>query len=135
MKISLGRSIVLVDDYDEAFAFYEKNFYCEKLYDETVSDSLRFLHIKFNGDHNNGIWFLEAKTEAQRSLVGKQTGGQPLLVIYTDDCYALYEHVRLNHVTILEPIETTKGSRYFHCADLYGNRITVVELIPHDSLS
>lgn len=130
MKVSLGRSILLVDDYDEALVFYEKIFYCEKLYDETVSDSFRFLHIKFNGDHNNGIWFLEAKTEAQRSLVEKQTGGQSLLVIYTDDCCELYEHVRLNHVTILEPIETTKGSRYFHYADLYENRITVVELIP-----
>ncbi|OOG17998.1 hypothetical protein BWD42_11920 [Sphingobacterium sp. CZ-UAM] len=91
------------------------------------------MHIKFNGDHNNGIWFLEAKTEAQQTLVGKQTGGQPLLVIYNDDCYALYEHVRLNHVTILEPIETTTGSKYFHCADLYGNRITVVELTPYES--
>lgn len=128
MKTTLGRTVVLVEDYDEAFAFYHANFFCEKLFDATVSEHLRYVHVRFSGDDNTGIWFLRAETDAQKSLLGKQTGGQPMLVIYTDDCRKLYDHVQANGVSIIAPMETAGGSTYFHCADLYGNRITVVEL-------
>ncbi|HLS96050.1 MAG TPA: VOC family protein [Sphingobacterium sp.] len=128
MKTTLGRTIVLVNDYDEAYDFYRTNFFCEKLFDMTVSDTLRFLHVRFSDDDQSGIWFLKATDAGQQQLVGRQTGGQPLLVVYTDDSKQLFEHVKNNGVEILEPLEETDESSYFHCADLYGNRITVVEL-------
>ncbi|RBL91129.1 VOC family protein [Chitinophaga flava] len=128
MKTTLGRSILLVDDYDQAFDFYRKNFFCEKLFDAETTDGQRFLHIRFSGDEQSGIWFLKADSKEQRALLGKQTGGQPTLVIYTDDCKGLFDHVKTNGLTIIEPMETAGGSTYFHCADLYGNRLTIVEL-------
>ena len=128
MKATLGRIVILVEDYDNAFEFYKNNFNCEKIFDSAVSENLRFMHIRFNGDESSGIWFLKAETEEEKSLVGRQTGEQPLLVIYTDDCNAFYNLVIENGTKILEPIESDGNSRYFHCADLYGNRITVVEL-------
>lgn len=48
------------------------------------------------------------------------------MVMYTDDCQALYQHVQQNGVEIIEEITSMEGSTFFHCADLYGNRITVV---------
>ncbi|KAF2514873.1 VOC family protein [Flavobacterium foetidum] len=129
MKTYLGRIIILVNDYDVAFEFYKNNFKCEKIFDQTVSENLRFLHVRFNGDVNSGIWFLKAETQEEKSLVGKQTSGQPLLVIYTDSCEDLYNSIKNNGVEILEPLVSDEGSIYFHCADLYGNRITVVELL------
>ncbi|SFC57170.1 hypothetical protein SAMN05421747_11512 [Parapedobacter composti] len=127
MHIRLGRTIILVADYDEAFEFYRQNFFCEKLFDAVMPDGERYLHVRFQGDEQNGIWFLRADT-AQKALLGNQTGGQPTLVLYTDECQKVYEHVLNNGVTILEPIKDAEGSRFFHCADLYGNRITVVQL-------
>src|SRR5690606_32858525 len=128
MKTRFGRSVLLVEDYDEAFDFYHKNFFCEKIFDETLTDGQRYLHIRFSDDSDTGIWFLKAGSESQEKLIGKQTGGQPALVIYTNDCSKLYQHVKNNQVEIIDPIKFTKGSIFFRCEDLYGNRITVVEL-------
>ncbi len=128
MKTILGRVIILVNDYDDAFAFYQKTFMCEKLFDATISENQRFLHIRFSTHDIAGIWLLKAESAQEKELVGKQAGAQPLLVIYTDNCEKLYRNVIENGVTILEEIQTEEGSIYFHFADLYGNRITVVEL-------
>lgn len=128
MQTRLGRTVLLVKDYDDAFEFYQKNFFCEKLHDAVAANGQRYLHIRFNADDRSGIWFLLAEGPDQQSLIGQQTGGQPTLVIYTDDCAALYQHVQLNGSNIIEPLVTMPESIFFHCADLYGNRITVVEL-------
>ncbi len=130
MNTRLGRIIILVDDYDHAFDFYRKNFFCEKLFDATLPDGQRYLHIRFSADDHTGIWFLKAESTGQKERIGKQTGGQPTLVIYTDDCRKLCAHVQTNGVTIAEPVTETPESIFFHCYDLYGNRLTVVELTP-----
>ena len=127
MLTKLGRAVILVDNYDQAFDFYERNFFCKKLFDITNAQGQRFLHVAFShGDM--GVWFLKADTPLQGKLVGNQTGGQPTLVIYTNDIDELYEHVKSNGVTITEQLVSNSESKFFHCLDLYGNRLTIVEL-------
>ncbi len=128
MNTRLGRAIILVDDYDKAFDFYERNFQCRKIFDHAANEGRRYLHISFSDDDDLGVWFLRAETPLQEKLIGNQTGGQPLLVIYTDDIEGLYQHVQSNGVIIAEALVSQRESKFFHCLDLYGNRITVVEL-------
>lgn len=128
MKIKIGRVIILVEDYDLAFNFYEKNFFCKKLYEETTPDGQRFLHVSFSEDDGIGIWFLKADSDDQKNKIGKQTAGQPTIVIYTDEIDALYMHLQNNGVKIIEKLVSTPESKFLHCLDLYGNRITVVQL-------
>ena len=128
MQTRLGRTIILVEDYDTAYDFYHKHFFCSKLFDTTSPDGKRYLHIRFQNDDNIGIWFLQADTSEQKNKVGKQTAGQPTLVIYTDDIEGLYTHVTANDITILEELVSAPESKFFHCLDLYGNRLTVVQL-------
>jgi predicted enzyme related to lactoylglutathione lyase len=128
MEIKIGRVVILVHDYDEVFKFYEKNFFCKKLYDETTPDGQRFLHISFPGDESTGIWFLKADSTGQEEMIGKQTAGQPTVVLYTDDIDGLYRHLQKNGVHIIEEMVESAGSKFFHCLDLYGNRLTIVQL-------
>jgi predicted enzyme related to lactoylglutathione lyase len=128
VQTKLGRAVLLVDDYDKAFAFYEKNFFCTKLFDVTSPNGQRFLHVSFSDNENIGVWFLKGENELQKKLVGNQTGGQPTLVIYTDDIERLFAHVQSNGVTITENLVRRGESKFFHCLDLYGNRLTIVEL-------
>lgn len=128
IKTTLGRAIVLVDDYDKAFRFYQRNFFCRKIFDQTMADGQRFLHIGFNSKQDLGIWFLKADGDEQRKKIGNQTAGQPTLVVYTDDIKGLYDHVQKNAVRIVEELVADEGAKFFHCLDLYGNKITVVEL-------
>lgn len=128
MNITLGRTVLLVEDYDAAFDFYQTHFGCRKLHDSTGPDGRRYLHAAFPGDGHTGIWFMTAEGEAQRQYIGRQTAGQPTLVLYTDAIEPLYERLQQNGVTISEPLVTTPQSRFFHCLDLHGNRLTVVQL-------
>lgn len=128
MQSRLGRVIILVNDYDEAYEFYQKNFFCKKIFESTTPEGQRFLHIGFTENDSVGIWFLQADTNEQKTRVGKQTAGQPTLVIYSDDSESLYNHLLKNDVTIIEELVTTPESKFFHCLDLYGNRLTIVEL-------
>jgi predicted enzyme related to lactoylglutathione lyase len=128
VQTKLGRAVILVEDYDKAFEFYEKNFFCTKIFDRTGANGQRFLHISFSDNENIGVWFLKGESQLQQKLVGNQTGGQPTLVIYTDDIEELYRHVKSNGVTITENLVMRAESKFFHCLDLYGNRLTIVEL-------
>jgi predicted enzyme related to lactoylglutathione lyase len=128
MNTKFGRTIILVDDYDKAFEFYEKNFFCEKIYDATTPAGQRYLHIAFSKDQGVGIWFLKADTPQQQAIIGHQTVGQPTLVIYTDTIEELYEHVRMNNVPLIGELVLEKESSFFHCLDLYGNKLTIVQL-------
>jgi predicted enzyme related to lactoylglutathione lyase len=124
----LGRVIILVHDYDEAFAFYEQSFGFKKIVDYTTQNGQRFLHIGGDPKNETGIWFLKADTPEQRSHVGNQTGGQPTLVIYTSSLETLRQDLERQGVKIkVEPV-VTQDYKFFHCYDLYGNEIIVVQL-------
>ncbi|MEO6695621.1 MAG: VOC family protein [Ignavibacteria bacterium] len=127
MELSLGRIILLVNDYDEAFEFYERVLMCKKFFDIT-ENSKRFLHIGLNANDKAGIWFVKADSEEQKNHVGNQTAGQPVFVIYTDSLNDLYDHLLKERVEIVrEPVETPEY-KFFHFLDLYGNEIVMVEM-------
>jgi predicted enzyme related to lactoylglutathione lyase len=127
MQTKLGRAVILVEDHDKAFEFYERNFSCWKLYDEVQPNGVRLLHIAFSADKNTGIWLLKAEGNDQKNKTGKQTEGQPTLVIYTDDIEELYYHVQGNGVQIIQTLAVARENKFFHCLDLYGNKLTIVE--------
>jgi len=127
MAITLGRTVILVNDYDEALQFYQQNFGCNVLHDKETETNNRYLHIAFDNT-DTGIWFIKADSAEQQQLIGKQTFGQPVIVLYTDELHELYQRLVDNKVTIrVEPIYNT-GYQFFHCCDLYGNEIVVVQL-------
>jgi len=128
MKNYLGRIIILVNDYEEASLFYEQNFGFKRMYDVTTDVGHRFLHIGTDPKDSFGIWFLKADGKVQRERVGDQTHGQPTMVIYTTSLDELYEKLIANKVSIhVKPVRTP-DYKYFHCLDLYGNEIVVVEI-------
>lgn len=123
----IGRVIILVHDYDEAFAFYEQSFSFKKIVDYTENGQ-RFLHAGPGSKDEASIWFLKADTKEQKERVGNQTGGQPILVIYTSSLEILYQHLNRQGVKIKVQPVITQDYKFFHCHDLYGNEIVVVQL-------
>lgn len=128
MKNYLGRIILLIDDYEKAATFYADNFEFTKIYDVTTDVGQRFLHMGTDPLDALGIWFLKAESKEQKERIGNQTAGQPTMVIYTTDLEALFERLKCNGVKIkVEPVLTPEY-KFFHCFDLYGNEIVVVEI-------
>ncbi len=126
MNISLGRVIILVKDYDDALEFYKKNLSCKVIMDSTNEAGQRFVHTGFGDTTETGIWFLKADTDEELQRVGHQTGGQPMMVLYTDAFDNVYARLRENNVTIYrEPVDTPEY-KCLHFLDLYGNEIVLV---------
>jgi catechol 2,3-dioxygenase-like lactoylglutathione lyase family enzyme len=130
MLTSLGRTTLLVRDYDAAFAFYRDQLGFRALHDETLANGQRYLHIGLEpqtGEPPVGLWLMRADA-ADDTLIGRQAGVHPFLVLYTSDCRATTARLRANGVTIRRDPETAGGATFSHIADLYGNELLVVQL-------
>lgn len=125
--LNLGRVVILVKDYDEALKFYQDVLDCHIIFDQTTTEG-RFLHIGFGKKDSAGIWLLKAEGEVQMKLIGNQTGGQPAMVIYTDGFEDTYGKLQRRKVEIIRKPEQNSDFRYTQFADLYGNKIVLVEL-------
>ncbi len=128
MKNYLGRIILLIEDYEKAASFYEENFGFKKMFDVITNVGQRFLHMGADPLDSLGIWFLKADTKEQKERMGNQTGGQPTMVIYTTSLEVLFKKLTDNNVKIKIAPVLTPEYKFFHCFDLYGNEIVVVEI-------
>lgn len=136
--ITLGRVVILVRDYTEALRFYQEAFGAEVLFDAPAPDGTRYLHLGFSaaGAQNEsggsgastGIWFLRPKN-GDETHVGRQTGGEPLAVFYTDDVEGAARRVADAGGKRLTAVVESGGARHAHVADLYGNVFVLVEFL------
>ncbi|MEU4272846.1 VOC family protein [Streptomyces sp. NPDC026092] len=118
--------VVLVEDPEAALAFYRDVLGFAVLHDETT-DGYRYLHIGLPGQAPTGLWLMPATTDQERDLIGRQCGGQPLLVLYTADAQQTAEHLRAHGVRVWDERKEV-DSRSLHFEDLYGNVIVAAQL-------
>lgn len=131
MKNTIGRLVLLVNEYEEALDFYRRSFGFDILFDqENPETGNRFLHIGFK-DASCRLWLMKAGSAREQQAVGNQTAGNPFMVIYTDDLAGLHKRLKDNGTEIrIGPVDDQHYS-FLHCFDLYGNEIIVVQLHPH----
>lgn len=123
---AVGRVVVLVDDLDAALAFYRDVLDFSVLHDQSV-DGFRYLHVGAPGPSSTGLWLMPATGEDERALIGRQAGGHPLLVLYTDDLDRVRRRLRAHGVRVWAEREDA-ASRSLHFADLMGNVVVVAHL-------
>ncbi|WP_144655403.1 VOC family protein [Achromobacter dolens] len=126
---SLGRLVLLVNDYDTAIAFYQDKLGMEVFVNMAVGQQ-RYVHLRLPEQPSVGVWLLQAQTQAQRDRVGDQTGGQPVGVFYTDD--VARDHARFAGRGVRftrEPVDDGNAV-YAHFIDLYGNEFVLVQIRP-----
>lgn len=119
----VGRTVILVRDLSEAYAWYT-----ETLGFTTIFNNGQFIHVGPADHQKVGVWLLQAESEEQRALVGRQNGGAPVMVLYTDDCRSTYQDLSARGVRFASEPRETSDDAVVHFYDLYGNHFVLVEL-------
>lgn len=124
----LGLTAVVVQDYDEAIAFYVEVLGFELVEDTFLPDeNKRWVVVAPRGATESRILLARAVGEEQRSRIGNQTGGRVFLFLYTDDFYRDYDAYRSKGVRFVREPKVEKYGTVAVFQDLYGNLWDLVE--------
>jgi len=130
MTQSLSALTVVVQDYDEAIAFYVGTLDFELLEDTRLDATKRRVRVRPHGKAGaagTSLLLARAATPEQLARVGDQTGGRVFLFLETDDFWEDYERWRARGVRFVEtPREESYGTVVVF-QDLYGNRWDLIE--------
>ena len=123
MKQSLGLVSLVVQDYDEALAFFVGKLDFELVEDKPIPEqNKRWVVVKPPGSNGCCLLLARASTIEQTSRVGNQTGGRVFLFLYTDDFSRDYNRLRSRGIKFIrEPKEEVYGTVAVF-KDIYGNQ-------------
>ena len=123
----IGHITLLVNDYDEAIAFYCHKLQFHIVEDKPMSETKRWVLMAPPGSTGTSILLTKAVTDEQRALVGKQAAGKVFLFLFTDNLAADYENLQKHRVEIVEEPEVKPHGKVLIFSDLYGNRFDLIE--------
>ncbi len=127
MNQSLTQFALLVDDYDEAIAYYTDKLGFELLEDTPLNDTKRWVVIKPKGSAGAHILLAKAANDIQKTRIGNQTGGRVFLFLHTDNFKRDYENYTAKGVKFLRPIVEESYGTVSVFEDLYGNLWDLIE--------
>lgn len=122
MKQYLGLVSLVVDDYDDAIAFFIDKLDFTLVEDTFIADqSKRWVVVSPPGAMESQLLLAKASSEEQRSRIGAQTGGRVFLFLYTDDFWRDYQSYQSRGIKFVrEPKQEPYGTVAVF-VDLYGN--------------
>lgn len=127
MKQSIAQFALVVNDYDEAIAFYTRKLHFVLLEDTVLSETKRWVRIAPPGSDGCCILLAKAANEEQKTRVGNQTGGRVFLFLHTDNFKRDYQHLLDQQIKIVrEPVKEPYGTVTVF-EDLYGNLWDMIE--------
>ena len=123
----LGLVAVVVQDYDEAIAYYTRALGFELREDTPRQDGGRWVVVAPPGSRETGLLLALATTPGQTARIGDQTGGRVGLFLNTEDFDGDYKRMVAAGVVFEEEprYEPYGAVVVFH--DLYGNRWDLIQ--------
>ncbi len=121
MNQRLAHIALLVNNYDEAIAFYTQKLKFTVTEDTPLQESKRWVLLSPPGLGSCQLLLARAATEEQSMRIGNQTGGRVFLFLFTDDFYRDFKQMQsVGIVFIREPSVESYGTVAVF-QDLYGN--------------
>ena len=124
----LGLVSVIVQDYDEAIAFYVGKLGFS-LDEDTFqpAQNKRWVVVSPPGATESKILLAQATNDHQTSRVGDQTGGRVFLFLYTDDFWRDFNTYKSRGVIFVREPKTESYGTIAVFEDLYGNQWDLVQ--------
>jgi catechol 2,3-dioxygenase-like lactoylglutathione lyase family enzyme len=132
MKQHLGYVALVVNDYDEAIAYYTDVLGFDLIEDSDRGNAKRWVAVAPPGARETRLLLAKAATTIQQDRVGDQTGGRVFLFLETDDFWRDYERLQARGVRFTEtPREEPYGAVAVF-VDIYGNRWDLIQGVRPD---
>ncbi len=129
MQRSLGLVSLVVNDYDEALAFYVGKLGFRLVEDRHVPEQLkRWVVVTPGGVGGANLLLARASSEVQTQRIGNQTGGRVFLFLYTDNFQRDYDQYRAAGIEFVRPPAEQPYGTVAVFKDLYGNLWDLVQL-------
>ncbi|WP_342316073.1 VOC family protein [Lysobacter sp. FW306-1B-D06B] len=126
MKRFVATVTLVVDDYDEAIAFYTGALRFELLDDIDLGGGKRWVRVAPSGAES-ALLLAQADGAEQRASVGNQTGGRVGFFLHTDDFARDHASMLAHGVRFLESPRHEPYGTVAVFEDLYGNRWDLLE--------
>ena len=124
----LGLVSLVVDDYDDALAFFVGKLGFSLVEDTVVPEqSKRWVVVTPPGASESRLLLAKASNEEQKSRIGSQAGGRVFLFLYTNNFWRDYERYQAQGIVFVrEPKDEPYGTVAVF-KDLYGNLWDLLE--------
>lgn len=132
MNQKIAHVAIVVDDYDEAIAFYTQKLQFDLLEDTPLDNGKRWVIVAPRGDGGCELLLAKATSEMQRSCVGNQSGGRVFLFLHTDNFERDYTNLKAQDIEIVREQSVESYGTVAVFRDLYGNLWDLVEPIEKD---
>ncbi|MGH1493302.1 MAG: VOC family protein [Acidimicrobiales bacterium] len=136
MADQLSLISILVDDYDEAIAFFVDVLGFELIEDSPATTSVggrpkRWVVVRPSGAETS-ILIAKADGDVQRAAIGNQTAGRVGFFLTVDDFDARYEHMVASGVEFTSPPRSEPYGKVAVFVDIAGNKWDLLSR-PHKS--
>jgi catechol 2,3-dioxygenase-like lactoylglutathione lyase family enzyme len=123
----IAQIALVVNDYDEAIAFYTQKLLFGVVEDTVLSETKRWVVLSPSDTEGCNLLLAKAANDEQKSRVGNQAGGRVFLFLHTNDFEHYYQHLIVNDVKIIRERSVESYGQVAVFADLYGNLWDLIE--------
>jgi catechol 2,3-dioxygenase-like lactoylglutathione lyase family enzyme len=136
VRQSIVHIALVVEDYDEAIAFYTQKLHFRLLEDTYQPEQdKRWVVVAPPGSTGTTILLARASKPEQEPFIGNQTGGRVFLFLNTDDFWRDYNEMVANDINFIRPPREEEYGTVAVFEDLYGNLWDLLQLKPGHPLS
>lgn len=129
MNRRISQFTLVVNDYDEAIAFYTQKLNFKLVEDTILNDQKRWVVISPKNPNDCCILLAKAVNENQNKAIGNQSGGRVFLFLETDNFEKEYENLIQNKIKIVREPSIENYGKVAVFEDLYGNLWDLIEPI------
>jgi catechol 2,3-dioxygenase-like lactoylglutathione lyase family enzyme len=124
--LRLDLATIVVDDYDEAIAFFVGTLGFNLLEDADLGEGKRWVVVRPDAN-GAGLLLARAASEDQEASIGCQAGGRVSFFLLTDDLEGQVADWRSRGVRFAEQPRTEPYGKVVVFLDLFGNRWDLIE--------
>ncbi|MBQ4833552.1 VOC family protein [Pseudoalteromonas sp. MMG010] len=124
----IGNVALVVENYDDAIAFYTQKLQFTLLEDTDLGGGKRWVQVSPPNSNGTHLLLAQASSEEQFHAVGNQTGGRVFLFLQTNDFWRDYKLMKSNGVLFLEEPRIEEYGTVVVFEDLYGTKWDLLQL-------